>query len=62
MKILQKICFVLLLTIFLSSCSTTFRAEQGIAQSQNNLGWMYHKGQGVPQDYKEAIKWYRKSA
>jgi TPR repeat protein len=23
---------------------------------------MYEKGQGVPQDYKEAVKWYRKAA
>ena len=23
---------------------------------------MYSKGQGVPQDYKEAVKWYRLSA
>ena len=23
---------------------------------------MYDKGQGVPQDYKEAVKWYRLSA
>jgi hypothetical protein len=23
---------------------------------------MYEKGQGVPQDYKEAVKWYRLAA
>ena len=23
---------------------------------------MYAKGQGVPQDYAEAVKWYRKAA
>jgi len=23
---------------------------------------MYDKGQGVPQDYAEALKWYRKAA
>ena len=33
-------------------------AEQGNASAQNNLGWMYYKGQGVPQDYAEAVKWY----
>jgi len=32
-------------------------AEQGDASAQNNLGWMYEKGQGVPQDYKTAVKW-----
>ena len=37
-------------------------AEQGNADAQNNLGAMYDKGQGVPQDYKEAFNWYRKSA
>ncbi|MEO1955950.1 MAG: sel1 repeat family protein, partial [Gammaproteobacteria bacterium] len=30
------------------------KAEQGNASSQNNLGVMYDKGKGVPQDYKEA--------
>ena len=26
------------------------------------MGWCYEKGQGVPQDYAEAVKWYRKAA
>lgn len=38
------------------------RAEQGDAESQFRLGWMYSKGQGVPKDYVEAVRWYRKSA
>ena len=33
-----------------------------MAQAQYNLGYMYHNGQGVPQDYAEAVKWYRKAA
>ena len=33
-------------------------AEQGIADAQYNLGQMYRNGQGVPQDYKTAVKWY----
>jgi uncharacterized protein len=37
-------------------------AEQGIASAQFNLGVMYAKGQGVPQDYQAALKWYRRSA
>ena len=37
-------------------------AEQGIASAQFNLGMMYAKGQGVPQDYQAALKWYRKAA
>jgi TPR repeat protein len=37
-------------------------AEQGDASAQFNLGWMYRKGLGVPQDYKTAVKWYRLAA
>ena len=37
-------------------------AEQGYAEAQNNLGMMYYFGDGVPQDYQEAVKWYRKAA
>ena len=37
-------------------------AEQGSSKAQNNLGIMYDKGQGVPQDYTEAVKWYLKAA
>ena len=77
MKILHKICFVLLIAIFLPSCSTTagdcweepydvadcrVKAEQGDAKAQINLGVMYRNGQGVIQDYKQAVKWYRKAA
>ncbi len=29
---------------------------------QYNLGIMYDNGRGVPQDYVEAAKWYRKAA
>ena len=37
-------------------------AEQGDANAQYNLGNRYRKGEGVPQDDKEAVKWFRKSA
>ena len=37
-------------------------AEAGDAQAQFNLSVMYNKGQGVLQDYKEAVKWYRLAA
>ncbi len=37
-------------------------AERGNAAAQNNLGFMYDKGLGVPQDYAKAVKWYRKAA
>ena len=37
-------------------------ADQGDAAAQSNLGVMYANGQGVPQDYAEAVQWYRKAA
>ena len=37
-------------------------AEAGDPIAQNNLGGMYDKGEGVPQDYAEAVKWFRKAA
>ena len=37
-------------------------AKQGNALAQTGLGWMYQKGQGVPQDYKTAVKWTRLAA
>ena len=37
-------------------------AEQGHAEAQNYLGWMYRWGLGVPMDDAEAVKWYRKAA
>ncbi len=37
-------------------------AANGDAQAQYELGFMYDRGLGVPQDYKEAASWYRKAA
>jgi TPR repeat protein len=37
-------------------------AEQGNARAQNNLGYMYENGQGVPTDYAAAALWYGKAA
>jgi hypothetical protein len=34
------------------------RAEAGDAAAQYNLGVMYATGEGVPQDYAEALLWY----
>ena len=39
-----------------------FKANGGDYIAQNNLGVIYEIGEGVPQDYKEAVKWYRKAA
>ena len=37
-------------------------AEQGVAMAQFNLGVMYDRGEGVPEDDSEAVEWYRKAA
>ena len=37
-------------------------AEQGNAGAQFNLGLMYDRGRGVPQNDETAVKWYRLSA
>jgi TPR repeat protein len=37
-------------------------ADQGYAHAQYNLGIMYAKGQGVPQDYVKAHMWFNLSA
>ena len=36
--------------------------EGGDKVAQCNLGLMYYNGNGLPQDYKEAVKWYTKAA
>jgi TPR repeat protein len=38
------------------------RAEQADAKAQSDLAGMYYHGKGVPQDYAEAVHWYRKGA
>jgi len=37
-------------------------AAQGLANAQDNLGVMYGKGRGVPQDYVQAHKWFNLAA
>lgn len=37
-------------------------AEQGHAEAQNMLGYMYRFGEGVPQDFEQARQWYRRAA
>jgi len=37
-------------------------AEQGDADAQNNLGFMYKNGYGVAQEYAQAVAGYRKAA
>ena len=38
------------------------KAEAGDAEAQNSLGLMYHKGEGVLQDYVQAHKWWNIAA
>ena len=38
------------------------KAEQGDATAQFCLGVMYDEGRVIPQNYAEAMKWYRKAA
>ena len=38
------------------------RAEAGDAEAQNDLGFMYANGDGVPHDDAEAVRWYRLAA
>jgi uncharacterized protein len=37
-------------------------ADQGNAEAQMKLGFMYVTGEGTPQDYVEALKWFRRAA
>lgn len=37
-------------------------AERGDADAEATLAHMYSHGEGVPQDYAEALRWYRKAA
>lgn len=42
--------------------ATKALAEQGLADAQYKLGFLYADGQGVPQNYAEAEKWIRLAA
>ena len=42
--------------------STKRLAEGGAKVAQGSLGLMYEYGRGVPEDDKEAVKWYRLAA
>lgn len=37
-------------------------AAQGNTEAQNNLGELFAKGQGAPQDYSQARQWFEKAA
>ncbi len=69
-RILMKKFLMVLMIILFSAVTglcgefedTLKKAVQGDAEAQNNLGFMYEKGQGVSQDYKQAVEWYTKAA
>jgi TPR repeat protein len=37
-------------------------AAEGDARAQSTVGLVYYRGRGVPQDYNEAAKWFRRAA
>ena len=37
-------------------------AKQGDTEAQYKLGRSYYLGDGIKQDYRKAVKWYRRSA
>jgi len=37
-------------------------ASQGYADAQSNLGFMYYRGTGIPQNRSTAIMWFKKAA
>jgi len=40
----------------------TAKAEAGDASAQYSLGMMYATGEGVPQNYQQAVYWWQKAA
>ena len=67
MKLLTTSFFTLLLGFAGSSYGQSFEetkllAEQGYVNAQYNLGNMYDRGEGVPENDAEAVKWYRLAA
>ena len=42
--------------------SLKVRAANGDSEAMYTIGLMYHDGDGVNQDYAEALKWYKKAA
>ena len=38
------------------------KAASGDAAAQYDLGRRYYEGEGIPKNYREAVKWYRRAA
>ena len=61
--VLALLALVVALTVGAADFEQTRRAaEAGDAKAQNELGFIYFQGNGVPQDYAQALIWYRKAA
>ena len=64
---MPRIFGILIAVLFLSVGHTasaqvqqrTFETSDGDAEAQNNLGDSYYYGEGVEQDYAEAVKWWQ---
>ena len=67
---MQRILCTLLIFVLLAAAGfaadnfaeTKKKAEAGDAKAQRTLGFIYVNGEGVPSDYAEAVKWFRKAA
>lgn len=58
---------ILLLSLSFAGCKSAVsaiqqKAEQGDAGAQYDLGRVYANGKDVPQDYNQAVKWFRLAA
>lgn len=63
----QSIIFLLLFGVIPLSAQTEYMdniedAKRGDSSAQNTIGVCYSKGNGVAQDYEEAVRWFRKAA
>src|SRR5450759_1692369 len=62
MKTLIAVVLLLVPAVVAQHAALLRSAEKGNAGDQTMLGGMYAFGNGVTQDYAEAIRWYRKAA
>jgi len=68
-KVFLGVVFILFFISCMAAADTASDFNKGVdalndghSSAQHNLGVMYDKGRGVPIDYTEAAKWYRKAA
>ena len=63
-RIITLLCavFTIITPLFAENLPDISAAEQGDANAQYNLGVYYYNGEGVDQNYAEAVKWFRLAA